>query len=188
MRSYFKPYYSSNSSTPSQGNKNDPMWAVWPTTLCVCALFWGRNDFLLCRVVGLAAFIRAGAVLGFGFNLRLGKLGFVEQVVDLSVQQSQLRLDVFGQQNGALLWRAFLLFCYRLILPSLQKTETISHMKVRFFDTRWTTRPVIKCLLSLWKDHSTVWQNNPDEVIVTSSGLSQFELGGSKESNYLVTL
>lgn len=71
--------------------------AVWPTFLCVCALLCGRDDFFLGSVVGLAAFIRAGAVLGFGFSLRLSKLGFVKQVVDLSIQQSQLGLDVFGQ-------------------------------------------------------------------------------------------
>lgn len=85
----------------------------------MCVLFGGRDDFLFCGGIGIAALINTGAVLGFGFNLWLGKLGFVEQVVDLSVKQSQLGLDVFGQQDRPLLGRTFLLFSYCLILPCL---------------------------------------------------------------------
>lgn len=97
------------------------LWAAWRTRLFLCMLFGGLDDFLLSRGVVLAALFRAGAVLGLGFVLGLGKLGFVEQVVDFAVQQGQLGLYVFGQQDGPLLRGAFLLFCHRLVLPRLRE-------------------------------------------------------------------
>lgn len=89
-----------------------------PTSLCVGALLCGRDDFVL-RVVTFAAFTRAGAILGFGFSFGFSELGLVEQVVHLSIQKSQLGLDVFGQQDGPLRQRVFLLRCDSFILPLL---------------------------------------------------------------------
>lgn len=98
---------------------------LWPTALVVCVLLCRRDDFLLRRFIGLAALLRACAVLGLGFNLGLGKLGFVEQVVDFPIQQRQLGLDVFGQQDWTLFWWAFLLLRYCFILPRLEETENV---------------------------------------------------------------
>lgn len=85
---------------------------------------WG-GGFFLRRVVSLAAFVGAGAVLPFGFRLRLGELGLVQQVVDLPVQKGQFGLDVLGQKDGPFLGRALVLLRYRLVFPRLQRKQVM---------------------------------------------------------------
>jgi len=82
----------------------------------------GRGDDLRLAAGGIGRLLGGdGGILGgaLGLGLGLGELGLVEQVVDLAVEQSQLGLDVLGQQHGPLRRRALLLRRHRVVPPRL---------------------------------------------------------------------
>ncbi len=82
----------------------------------------GRNDLLCIFCAVSFAVLCGGGVLVFSliFRLWFGKLCFVQQVVDLSVQEGKLSFNVLREQNRFLCWGQFVLFSNGLILPSLQ--------------------------------------------------------------------
>lgn len=129
----------------------------------VFGLLLGKYDFLFhFAAVGLAA-LWGGAVIDLW--LGLGKLGLVQQVVYLAVQQSPLGLYFFGQQHRPLRGRTLLLLSYCVVLPHLWKRGRYWRLKLKNKRLQTMALKVKHFHRLFWTTSSQIWaimvnQNN----------------------------